>query len=105
MDYEYDFLETFGFDYEYEFNYEYNFSETFRFECEYEFDYEHDFLETFRFDYEYVAGAFELLMLSTKSSAILAVNAGTASRFDPTTILQIPVKSLDAPKSRTCNQI
>ena len=105
MDYEYDFLETFGFDYEYEFSYEYDFSETFRFECEYEFDYEYDFLETFRFDYEYTAGAFELLMLSTKSSAILAVNAGTASRFDPTTILQIPVKSLDAPKSRTCNQI
>ena len=35
------------------FDYEYDFLETFRFEYEYEFDYEYDFLETFRFDYEY----------------------------------------------------
>ena len=38
---EYDFLETSGFDYEYELNYEF------------EFDYEYDFLETFGFEYEY----------------------------------------------------
>ena len=34
-----DFLETFRFDYEYEFDYEYDFLETFRFDYEYEFDY------------------------------------------------------------------
>ena len=51
FDYEYDFLETFRFDYEYEFDYEYDFLETFRFDCEYEFDYEYD-LEAFRSDYD-----------------------------------------------------
>ena len=50
--YEYDFLETFRFDTEYEFNYTYDFLETFRFDTEYESDYTYDFLETFRFDYE-----------------------------------------------------
>ena len=58
FDYKYEFdgeyhLETFKFDYKYEFDYEYDFLETFRFDYEYEFDYEYDFLKTFRFDYEY----------------------------------------------------
>ena len=44
LDYEYDFLETFRFDYKYEFDYEYDFLKTFRFDYEYEFDYEYDFL-------------------------------------------------------------
>ena len=97
FDYEYDFLETFRFDYEYEFDYEYDFLETFRFDYEYEFDYEYDFLETFRFDYEYDFLAFALVMLTSRSSASLAINT-TATRFDPTMILRTPVKNLIVPK-------
>ena len=104
FDYEYDFLETFRFDYEYEFDYEYDFLETFRFDYEYEFDYEYDFLETFRFDYEYDFLAFELAMLTTRSSAILVVNRMTATRFDLTTNWRTPVKNLVVSKSRTSSQ-
>ena len=105
MDYEYDFLETFRFDYEYDF------LETFRFDYDYEFDYECDFLETFRFDYEYEFDyecdflAFELLMLTTGSSAILVVDKRMASRFAPTTILQTPGKNLVVPNSGTRSQV
>ena len=74
FDFEYDFLETFRFDYEYEFDYEYNFLETFRFDYKYEFSFEYDFL------------AFELVMLTTKSSAIIVVNRRADTRFDRTTI-------------------
>ena len=95
----YDFLEIFRFDYEYEFDYEYDFLETFRFDYKYEFDYEYDFLETFRFDYEYKFDyeydflAFELVMLTTRSSTIiLVVNWRMARRLDPITILRTPVE-------------
>ena len=46
-------LETFRFDYEYEFVYDNDILETIRFDYEYEFDYEYDFLENFRFGYKY----------------------------------------------------
>ena len=96
FDFEYDFLETFRFDYEYNFDHEYDFLEIFRFDYEYEFDYEYDFLETFRFDYEYEFAfeydflTFELVMLTTRSSAILVVNRRADTRFDRTTILRTP---------------
>ena len=35
------------------YDFDYNFFETFRYDYEYELDCEYDFLETFRFDYEY----------------------------------------------------
>ena len=73
--YEYDFLETFRFDYEYEFDYKYDFLETFKFDCEYEFDYEYDFLD------------FELVVLTTRSSAILGIYRRTSRFSDPATIL------------------
>ena len=59
------FKKTFRFDYDYEFDHEYyDFLETFRLDYEYEFDYEHDFL------------AFELVLLTTRSSAILVIIGG-----------------------------
>ena len=81
-------LETFRFDYEYEFDYEYDLLETFRFDYEYEFDCEYDFL------------AFELVMLTTRSSAVLVINRRTARRFDPTTNLPTPQVSLKYTNSR-----
>ena len=43
FDREYDFLETFRFDYEYECDYGNDFLEIVRFHYEYEFDFENDF--------------------------------------------------------------
>ena len=63
-------------------------SETFRSVYEYEFDYEYEFL------------AFELVMLTTRSSTISVANRRTATRFDPTTILRTPVKNFVVPRSR-----
>ena len=37
-------------------------------------------------------------------TAIVVVNRRVATRFDPTTILQTPVKSLVGSKSRTCSR-
>ena len=78
----YDFLETFRFDYEYQFDCGYDFLETFRFDYEYQFNYEHDFLETtFRFDYEYEFAyehdflVYELVTLTARSSAIVVANS------------------------------
>ena len=63
--------------------------ETFR------FDYE------FKFDYECAILAFELVNLTTRSSAVLAVNKRTATGIDAGTILRIPVTNVVVPKSRT----
>ena len=57
---------------------------------EYEFDnYKYDFL------------VFELVMLTTRSSAILVVNRRADTRFGPTTILRTPVTSSVVLKSGT----
>ena len=98
----YDFLKTFRLNLEYEFDYKYYFLETFRFDYEYAFDYEYDFLETFRFDYEYDFLRFGTRNVTTIFSAIFVVNRRTAMKFDPTTILRIPVMNSVVPKSRTC---
>ena len=58
-------------------------------------------LVIFKFDYEYDFLSFELVMLTTRSSAIIVVNSRTATRFDPTTIPRTLVKNLVVPKSRT----
>ena len=63
--------------------------ETFEFNFEYEFDYEYDFF------------TFEVVILTTRSSAILVLNKRAVTRFDPTKILRSPVKNLVVPKSRT----
>ena len=44
--------------------------------------------------------AFELVMFTTRSSAIFVVKM-MAKRFDPATIWRTPVKNLIVPKSRT----
>ena len=41
------------------------------------------------FDYNFDLLAFELIMFTTSSPAILIVNRRTTTRFDPATILQI----------------
>ena len=58
-------------------------------------------LVIFKFDCKYDFLAFELVMLTTRSSAIIVVNSRTATRFDPTTIPRTLVKNLVVPKSRT----
>ena len=50
-----------------------------------------ELISTFRFDYEYDLLTFELVMLTAKSSVILVANR-KATRFDPKTILRIPVR-------------
>ena len=50
--------------------------------------------EIFRSDYEYDFLAFELVMLTMRSSAIPVVSRRSARRADPTTILQTPVTNL-----------
>ena len=52
----------------------------------YEFDYQFDFL------------AFEPVMLTTRSSAVLETNRRTATMFHSTTTLQTPAKNLVVPK-------
>ena len=82
--------------------------ETFRFDYEYEFDYENDFLGTFRFDYEcgfdnkYHLLVFALVMLTTRSSILVANRMPT--RLDPTMILRTPVTNLVAPKDCVLRQ-
>ena len=48
-------------------------------------------ISTFRFDYGYDLLTFELVMFTAKSSAILVANR-KATRFDPKTIVRIPVR-------------
>ena len=66
-------------------------------------------LATFRFDYEYHFLAFELVMLASRSSAVLVVNRRfhprkTATKFQPRKSLRPLVKNLVAPKRRTRSQ-
>ena len=60
----------------------------FRFDCEYEFDYQYHFF------------AFEFVMFSRGSPAILLVNRRMAIRFDPIAILQTTVNNLVTQKGR-----
>ena len=51
-------------------------------------------METFKSDCECDFFAFELITaLTTRSSAIFIINRRTATNFDPTTILQTPIKT------------
>ena len=56
--------------------------------------------ETFRSVYEYEFLAFELVMLTTRSSTVPVANRRTATRYDPATILRTPVKNFIVPRSR-----
>ena len=51
-------------------------------------------IETFRFDYEYDFLSFELVMLTSRSLAILQENGRTATRSDPTKTLRTLVTNL-----------
>ena len=89
----------------YEFEYEYDFIETFKFDYEYEFDYEYNFLETFRLDFEYDVLALEVVMFLLGD--LQRFRSQTESRpqdFSSTTILRTSIKKMVEPKNgtRTC---
>ena len=66
-------------------------SATFRFDSESKFCYEYDFL------------VFQLVMLTTRSSAVLEVNMSVATIFDPTTSLRIGSRLFSAGASSQKN--